>query len=274
MDTQTKHPSKCFIVGCARNCAQYIEPVFFNIRQIASLFSDVHVIIAYDQSRDNTLQMLQIEKSKMAKMDILVNKNPLSPIRTERICNARNSLLDSMKRLYTPGWDFFIMIDLDDVCASPINVENIRRYLRRDDWDALSWNRDGYYDIWALSYSPYVVSCWNWGDQQTCENVVEFMRFDIQNRLTQCKEDELFACQSAFNGIGLYKFMKFINCSYGWKTKSFEKLNRSDLVASIQTFNLYPQYRPCYDDCEHREFHFQAAEKNGAKIRISPLSLF
>jgi glycosyltransferase involved in cell wall biosynthesis len=266
--------SKCFITGCARNCAQYIPSVFENIQKISTLFSEVHVIIAFDYSTDNTLELLHQQKQNFPYMDILTHNQPLSPIRTERICSARNKLLAKMRTLYRPGWDYFIMIDLDDVCSAPINIENIRRYLARNDWDALSWNRDVYYDIWALSYSPYVVSCWNWGNQETCENVVEFMREDIKSRLNNLEEDQLLPCFSAFNGIAIYRLMKFMNCDYDWKTTPFDKLPRGDLIASIQTFNLYPHYRPCFDDCEHRSFHAQATEKNRAKIMISPHMVF
>lgn len=278
METTVAHPipppnaSNCFIVGCARNCARYITPVFENIRQISSLFRDTRVIISYDISQDNTLDILRAEEARTPNMEILTHTNPLSSIRTERIANARNRLIQRMKALYRKGWDYFIVLDLDDVCSTPINVENIRKYLGRTDWDALSWNREEYYDIWALSYSPYVVSCWNWGEH-SC-NIVDFMRQDIQLRLGKCGEDELFVCHSAFNGIALYRTVKFLDCEYVWKTMSFEHLPRDDLVTSIKTFHIYPKYTNVYDDCEHREFHRQAVVKNGAKIRISPLCVF
>ncbi len=274
MENSGVSPSKCFIVGCARNCGQHIPRVFENIRKLSTLFQETHVIIAYDHSIDDTLERLNAENTTLPNMEIIVNIMPLSPIRTERICNARNTLLQTIKQKFKPGWDFFIMIDLDDVCAQPINLENVGRYLGRTDWDCLSWNREFYYDVWALSYPPFVVSCWNWGGESTCLQVIDYMRMDIQRRLSECGENELYSCNSAFNGIAIYRFVKFHDCVYDWKTMQFESLPQHDLVASIQTFQTYPMYRPLYDDCEHREFHRQAIAKHGAQIRISPLRIF
>jgi hypothetical protein len=266
--------SNCFIVGCARNCGRHIPKVFENIRKISGLFKQARVLIAFDYSVDNTLELLQAEKNSASNLDIeiLVNTEPLSSIRTERIASARMRLLERMRQLYTPSWEYFIMIDLDDVCSSPIQTENIAKYLYRNDWDALSWNRNTYYDIWALSYPPFVVSCWNWGSSS--RQVVHFMTENIQYHLSQLGEDELFPVNSAFNGLALYRSIKFLNCEYNWRTMAFESLPQGDIVASIRVFGIYPQYTNVYDDCEHREFHRQAIAKNAAKIRISPLKIF
>lgn len=264
-------PSNCFILGCARNCAQHIPAVFDNIRQLATLFSKVHVAIAYDHSTDNTLEMLQSEQSSGAfPMDILINDQPLSTVRTQRICNARNRLLDHMETLHNSSWEYFIMIDLDDVCAMPVQLDPIRKWLgRHDQWDALSFNKPEYYDIWALSYSPYVVSCWNWGDQDTCVNVVHFMMSDFHDRLEAMGADDLYPVNSAFNGCAIYKYSKFSDCRYDWHTLDIADLPRPDLIHSITHFQLFPMYRPCYDDCEHREFHRRAIAKHDARIRVT-----
>jgi hypothetical protein len=278
MTTSQSFPilSNCFIAGCARNCGRHIPSVFENIRKIATLFKQTKVLIAFDYSVDNTLELLNAEKANEANtnmdIEILVNTEPLSSIRTERIATARNRLIERMRQLYTPLWEYFIMIDLDDVCSSPINTENIAKYLYRTDWDALSWNRTTYYDIWALSYPPFVVSCWNWGGSS--RQVVHFMTENIHHHLSQLGEDELFPVNSAFNGLALYRSIKFLDCEYNWRTMAFEALPQSEVVHSIRVFGIYPQYTNVYDDCEHREFHRQAIAKNNAKIRISPLKIF
>lgn len=264
-------PSNCFILGCARNCGQHIPAVFQNIRQLASTFSNVHVVIAYDYSTDNTLELLHAEQATCNfPMDVLINDQPLSPIRTQRICNARNKLLDHIQTLHSSGWEYFIMIDLDDVCAMPVQLPLFQKWLERaDQWDALSFNKTEYYDIWALSYSPYVVSCWNWGDQDTCLNIVHFMMADFSDRLKQLGDTDLYPVNSAFNGCAIYKYSKFSDCRYDWHTLDIGDLPRPDLVHSISQFQLFPVYRPCYDDCEHREFHRRAIAKHGARIRVT-----
>jgi len=264
-------PSNCFILGCARNCGQHIPAVFENIKQIATLFNNIHVAVAYDYSTDNTLELLHQHQSSCAfPIDILINEEPLSPIRTQRISNARNRLLNHIKTVHSPSWEYFIMIDLDDVCAMPINLAPMQKWLKHTDkWDALSFNKPEYYDIWALSYSPYVVSCWNWGDQDTCVKIVHFMMADFHNRLKSLGDDELYPVNSAFNGCAIYKYSKFSDCAYDWHTVDIGDLPRADLVHSISYFQLFPTYRPCYDDCEHREFHRQAIAKHGAKVCVT-----
>lgn len=266
----------CFVLGCARNCGKHIPAVFENIKKLGEVFANIHVVIAFDYSTDDTLQQLTTQQSTFPyTIDILTNNEALSPIRTQRICNARNKLLDHMNTLHSQQWEYFIMIDLDDVCASSIRIDVLKQWLQQPEkWDALSFNKREYYDIWALSYSPYVVSCWNWGDQATCVNVVHFMMSDFQKRLEKLDKDELYPVNSAFNGFAVYKYSKFVGCRYDWHTMDVGNLPRDDLIHCISHFQLFPTYRACYDDCEHREFHRQGIAKHDAKIMVTKDILF
>lgn len=262
--------SKCFIGGCAKNCAKYIEKVFENIKQIETLFDEIHIIIAYDESKDNTLELLETQNQNFNNFDLIINTKPLTNIRTENISNARNLVLDKIKELYTPEWKYFIMIDCDDVCTFPMNLDVLKSNLTKSTWDALSFNREYYYDTWALSYDPYIFSCWNWpnGNQ-----VVEQMTSTLQKKLSKLKSDELFPCYSAFNGFGVYRTSKFLNCVYDWKTP-VNLISKEQLDKNIKAVGTNPFIRPNNDDCEHRSFHLQAITKNKANIMISPEYLF
>ncbi len=84
----------CIIAGCVKNCEKYIDLVFNNISEIKSLFNKngaIQIIIAYDNSTDDTLFKLEKYK-KIYNIDILINNEPLSNIRTINIANARNKL--------------------------------------------------------------------------------------------------------------------------------------------------------------------------------------
>ena len=50
---------KCCICGTVKNCGPYLEKVFKNIETIGKIFDDYRVIMAYDNSTDNSLKILQ-----------------------------------------------------------------------------------------------------------------------------------------------------------------------------------------------------------------------
>ena len=85
-------PICCYICGCARNVGPHLEGVFENIKKIISNLDDYHIIIAYDESQDNSLELLKsYARSFGKKMTLIIgNKNKLTNIRTQNIANARN----------------------------------------------------------------------------------------------------------------------------------------------------------------------------------------
>jgi hypothetical protein len=226
--------------------------------------------MAYDESDDNTLELLNQQKNIISNMDILINPNPTTQIRTQNIANARNAILNKIKESYTPEWKYFIMIDCDDVCEYNIDTNTLSKYLTRYDWDSLSFNRKCYYDTWALSFDPYIFSCWNWPNAR---EVIDIMNAVLEKKLSSLKKNELFECYSAFNGFAIYRTSKFLDCTYEWETP-INLITKEQLDKNVKAVGTNPFIRPNNDDCEHRSFHLQAIIKNQAKIMISPLCLF
>jgi len=274
--------SKVFICGTVRNAEQFLDAVFANIRLIADTFADFHIIVAFDESIDKTLLKLTQKKQEYGdKMDILVNRNPVTNIRTENISNARNSILDKIREKIAGGfsteeWRYFIMMDMDDVCSKPIRLDVLTRALGREDkWDTVSFNRNGYYDIWALSIDKYVYSCWGWLSPW---EVVEHMRTYIIDKLSKIPEDEFAECRSAFNGFAVYKVGMFLNCNYDWKMPkqymTIDELQEQRRILWNVGSRSPLDVQTDEPDCEHRAFHMMATAKNGARIRISPERLF
>ena len=148
----------CCICGPVKNCGPYLSKILENMAKIGSLFDDYQIIIYYDKSNDNTLQILKNFQLKNSKMFFYVNQNPVSRFRTHNIANARNFCLDYVKE-NREKFPFFIMMDCDDVNYKEVNIDILKKYLYRDDWDGLSFNSSPkYYDIWALSIHPYCFS--------------------------------------------------------------------------------------------------------------------
>ena len=48
---------KCCICGAVKNCEKYLTNVLKNMELIGSLFEDYDVILFYDNSTDNTLNI-------------------------------------------------------------------------------------------------------------------------------------------------------------------------------------------------------------------------
>lgn len=256
----------CCICGSVKNCGLYLNNVFENIDKICSLFDDYKIIIYYDESTDNTLQILTEYQKVNPKLFIYINKEPLSEYRTFRIAKGRNVCLNFIRKNHS-DFPYFIMMDFDDVNSKEVNIEPIKKVLNRDDWDSVSFNKPLYYDIWALSINPFYLSCAHIG-----ENAGKAMSKYIINILNNAKKDDLIQCASAFNGFAIYRTEKFLNCYY------YGRLNLSllpkDLIKqNIDLFKGKFDYNKV-EDCEHRYFHLMAIDKNQSRIKISPEIVF
>lgn len=274
--------NKCFVGGCVKDCGKYLNDIFRNIKSMEQIFDEIHVIIAYEHSIDDSFQFLEENKLLFKNFDVLINTNPLSERRTENIANARNSILHKIyeykKTDSKNEWTYFIMMDCDDVCSDLLDLNVLRKYLLRDDWDALSFNRSDFYDIWALSFNPFIYSCWHWTDPN---GVVYHTKETIQNKLRELNENELFECFSSFNGFAIYKIDKFVDCKYNWEM-AVHLMDKNMIEEQKQIFYDHTILEKTYffnhpvhvGDCEHRHFHLEAIHKHNARIRISPLCLF
>jgi hypothetical protein len=150
---------KCCICGTVRNCGKYLDNIFVIMEKIGTLFEDYAIILYYDCSDDNTLEKIQSYSIKNNKLNYYVNSEEMLKYRTHRIAKGRNKCLELMTQHYN-DYEYFIMMDCDDRCNYNIRLNLLKQYLLRNDWDSLSFNHPaGYYDTWALSKRPYVLSC-------------------------------------------------------------------------------------------------------------------
>ena len=149
---------KCCICGTVKNVSQYLDKIFSNMEKIGTLFDEYVIILCYDNSSDDTLQKIKdYQLAHPNKLFLYINKIEISQFRTIRLAYGRNCCLELIKSQFS-DYEFFIMMDCDDVCSNDVNLNVLNRNLRRNDWDALSFNKSYYYDIWALSIRPFVFS--------------------------------------------------------------------------------------------------------------------
>ena len=273
----------CCICGPVKNCGPYLEKVLSNMEKIGSLFDDYIIIIYYDKSTDNTLNILKKYQKTNHKMMFYVNHNTVSKFRTHNIAIARNKCLNYIQQ-NKDKYPFFIMMDCDDVNCKDVNIDILKKYLYRNDWDGLSFNTNPkYYDIWGLSVYPFCFSYNHFENNVKYYNIIQNY-VDILLQKAK-KENKLVEAISSFNGFSIYRTNMFLKTYYDGRVRldlipEINLLAHKRVTKSKLLFEIY--YKPDgtinvdgrYEDCEHRAFHIQARQNSGAKIMISPEIIF
>ena len=271
----------CF---CVRNCAQYLSKIFENIESVKKLDNiNVYAIFVHDNCTDNSSAILNIYRNKNPTNVIVKSIRNNNPARTIRIAKARNACLDVV---YNELKDikYHIMIDADNICIAPWDTKLLNNYLHNvdnDDWDCLSFNRDKYYDIWALLFDDFKHHCWGFGKDGG--TVVSTMRNIIIQKLRNCKTNTIEVL-SAFNGFCIYNTQRFKGFEYNGTiekvyplftdkerehTEVVLKKNKiSAKCQKISSLNGSHGGIKAEECCEHIYYHV-TAHKAGRKIKIS-----
>jgi hypothetical protein len=266
----------CCICGPIKNCAPFLDKVFDNIEKIGAIFDDYKIMVFYDKSSDNTLQKIIEYSKKNPKFHFYVNTKPVSPYRTHNIAKARNFCLNYIKK-HSKKFPFFIMMDFDDVNCKNCNPEIIKKYLRRTDWDGLSFNTSPkYYDIWGLSIYPFCFSYNHFYKNAKTHFIIQDYIMGLLNKL---KPGELLRCISSFNGFSIYRTDKFLDTYYDGRVRIdlIPEKNMQAHMAVTGSKLKYDKFETLdgrYEDCEHRAFHILATKNSSAKIMISPEIVF
>lgn len=167
-------------------------------------------------------------------------------------------------------------MDFDDVNCKNININILEKSLKREDWDALSFNTPPYYDIWGLSIWPY---CFSYNHFEKNDENYYIIQTYVTKLLNNLPQNELLPCISSFNGFSIYRTIKFLNTYYDGRVRK-DLIPKINIAAHMKATNsplVYKKYITVdgrYEDCEHRAFHIQARQNDGARIMISPDKLF
>jgi hypothetical protein len=266
----------CCICGPVKNCGPYLKKVLENIEKVGSLFDDYTILIYYDKSSDNTLEVLKEYQLYNPKLKLYINNNLISPFRTHNIALARNFCLKYIRQ-NKDIYPFFIMMDFDDVNCKEIEINTLNKYLKREDWDGLSFNTSpNYYDIWGLSIWPY---CFSYNHFENNVRNYTIIQTYVTSCLNKLPTGTLLPCISAFNGFSIYRTNKFLNTYYDGRIRKdlipLKSMNAHSKAANSKiVYKKYVTVDGRYEDCEHRAFHIQARQNSGARIMISPEILF
>jgi hypothetical protein len=242
----------CVICGTVRDCGPYLEAVFRNIESLQHVLGTCETVMFYDASSDDSRELLRSQNCV-----VIENQEPPHELRTQRIAHARNGCLDWIRANH-PDATYFVMMDMDGPNAGEMNVGVIEDCFERlDEWDGVSFNRDDYYDIFALCYPPFVYNCWSYGQDST--RVVDIIKTDISAKLAD--RTLMLEVISAFNGFAIYKTANFSGCRYSAEKSDFPNL------LDLPTHDIP-------DNCEHIAFHVEARVRHGAKVMIHPEPAF
>ena len=273
----------CF---CVRNCGKYLASIFKNIQQLIDCKFNITCIFVYDNCKDNSGKLLQAYKNSSKHTVIVKHIENTSRKRTCRIAKARNTCLDIINNDY-PDTHYHIMIDADNINQTKWDVSIINKYINNfdnDDWDCITFNRNNYYDIWALLIDDFKHHCWGFGSghgpngRSKSTKVMITMKKYIKNKLKTTKKNSI-DCLSAFNGFAIYKTEKCKGISYDGNYKAVEKYISDKDRKNTEIF-LKKQFkidakcsRRFPECCEHIYYHLSAKKHNNCKIKISKFKL-
>ena len=285
--------NNCVIGLCVYNNERGLPSILTNIVKMShsKLFDKLTVVAFYDTSTDKSYSILESFKNQHSNNSVSTSTTLIETViisnktkefrmrfgnasrvtdksRTMRIAAARNEILNYMRFAHKRGQgnNYFIMMDSNEyACVGQINLDTLRYALQRsDEWDSISFDREaGYYDYWALSFDPHVYSFFH---LQNKYGALNNMIASFTTKLNASRDSrDLIPVYSAFNGFAIYKTSMFLNCSYS-----------SFIHIHLFPKQLLPTKIVNYfkNDCEHRKFHLEAIKKNGARIMVSPLSIF
>ena len=158
--------STLYVMGLGKDVVQYVPLLQQNIAQIVGFFNS-YKIFMYVSDRD----VSAFEEWENFDDNVnIIRETYQSKSRTDRIAYGRNTLLKMIQKLdgktKKKRSSILIVIDMDEINMAPFNITVFGEVMNRmSEWDAVSFNRNHYYDIWALRYDRFDVNVWGFGSQ-------------------------------------------------------------------------------------------------------------
>jgi hypothetical protein len=279
------------IVGlCVKNNENGLPKVFENISKMRQIFEKTFVVIYYDHSEDNSLELLKSLCEKYKLQNIIINEDNeycTSNIRIRNISNARNSILHFINNEENNDYDLFCMMDCSShSCQGNINIKLLNNCVNKkivyNRWDCLSFARKPYYDlasysdnIFQIGYRCYPKTVTSKEFTTSHEYKVNMIRRINNTIFLPENKGKLIKVDSAFCGFALYKKEKFKGCSYnGLLSLSF--MDKELLKKNITTFKIQKINNGIInpEDSEHKHFHMMAKKRNNARIMVACADIF
>ena len=260
---------------CVRNCGEYLPRVFANLDRLSERYP-LRCIIVYDNCTDNSPELIkqyQASRGYEIYTEEIENTEQLRPV---RIAKARNRCLEILYGMFH-GADYHIMLDADSVNTHTWNMQVLDRYLNNideDNWDAISFNRKDYYDIWALEFDRFQYDCYGFGEHSKI--VIKHIKKCITEKLEQSSQHGIQVF-SAFNGLAIHKTKRFENILYNGTYEAMKPLINHENTIKLRNYfrkiispdiKIQRLWHP-HEYCEHVYYYRTAAQQNGCIIKVS-----
>ncbi len=246
------------ILGLTRESSHTINIDLKKIMKAFGSFEKQHLYIIESDSSDKTVEELEKITSQNDNVGFR-SYGQLAlkiPNKIERLCFLRNELLNYMRQI-SPT-EYVVFVDLDNI-NNKINKKGVDSCFQKNNWSGCFPNQKvGYYDIFALRAD-------NWNTEDCFaeiyrDNINSFSYihedyeidylFDkhVLKKMRKIKKDsEWIKVNSAFGGVGIYKFQEIKNNFY-------------DLTPSKSDYEY---------ECEHVNFNKRIID-NGGNLFINP----
>lgn len=275
---------------CIYNSQDGLPYVFSNLHKIKSsdIFNSMRIIIVYedyDPSISATHQLINSFSNMIhpISVEFVKNRYDRHRVRQMHIGNARNTFLERMRELRSSGTEFshFAFMDTNNyACIGDMNTEVLREAMvRSEEWDSLSFLREaGYYDMWALSYDPFIHSFFHF--REYWNNTLNKVRAHFEPTIERAVQngETMFPVFSAYNGFAIYNTSVYLSDALPTLRYSHEirrdyypegMLKRQEAILECSVDDRVD------DDCEHRYFHMASIQMpHNARIFIYLKSLF
>ena len=231
--------SKIYFAGLARNCEDAIAPNLEALIRIADFRENrqCFIFLLENDSQDRTGEILCDFRDKFADRVELCQLPGLAlakPERIDRLAWCRNSLLEQIRQaVIDPAASLYVPIDLDDQILASLDPASFWRAVDRFEADGVNGlfpiSRPYYYDLLALRAPGWVeadhqelvaASRPNLGWFRSLQQFV----FAKQLPISSFVADTLIPVDSAFGGMGMYRFLAIAASRYQviWLGRYFE----------------------------------------------------
>jgi len=206
---------------CAKDCANELRVTLARLFELGKFFSDFRVFLAENDSQDGTKELLLSLGSYLAdrlKVSSFDGIGDLIPSRTARLSSLRNALQrEILKSDYEP--DYLMIVDADGLIDSVFSLDGVFSCFEYEQaWDGVFPVGDThYYDIYALRHNDlgsddYINKIFSMDNVLPME-YRSFLAATIRT-LPLKNLDGWLKVDSAFGGIGLYKWQTVKDCVY------------------------------------------------------------
>lgn len=249
------------IISACKNVNEHLDENFHHICEFKKHFKNVNLIIAENDSYDNTFESLKKQISKY-KIGELYNFNGLDAQISERT-HRLSFLLNFLLKKVPQNTDYVVNIDFDGLLKN-FNVNSLLSCFEYDPntWDMMGANcNNRYYDVWTLRYKDLEYDCWdlihhlNQANQNDNSLIKEYVG---KKQIYIDPNEKLIPVNSCFGGLGIYKY------------KSISNINYSATIDTCECKNFNVTGNCLSYRCQHVGFHFDMISKNKSKLFINP----